>query len=362
LSRLTKAAIAATLVVLAIPVGASAATKTNTAGPPLKKAPPGVPNYADATQFFRSTVTIHAGDSVKWSFAGFHTVYFPKKSGKNVPLIVRDATRTYAGVLDPAGQPFWFNGQQQLIGNPKAVFPAGGKNEDGTKANNSGAPENEKFTYKLKFPKTGTFTYYCTIHPGMKGQVKVVSKKTAIPSAADDKAAVAAQVAATLKELKRNNARKAPSGNVIDAGRDTLNTSLLHFFPDTKTVPVGSTVVFRMPQKTNEIHTVTFGSAAVLGKGGYNEKLTEALLSPLPGTGQNGPPVLGVPGPIAFPSDPGPLSFDGTQHGGFVNSGLLGGSLTPGLPTSTRVTFTQPGTYSFQCLVHPEMRATVTVQ
>jgi plastocyanin len=362
LSHLTKAAIAAAVAVLAIPAGASAATKTLTAGPPLKKPPPGVPNYADATQFFRTTVTIHAGDSVKWNFAGFHTVYFPKKGGKNVPLIVPDATRTYAGVLDPAGQPFWFNGQKQLIANPAAAFPTSGKSYDGTKARNSGAPESEKFSYKLKFPKTGTFTYYCTIHPGMKGQVKVVSKKSAVPSSADDKAAVAAQVAATIKELKRNNRQKAPSGNVIDAGRDTLNTSLLHFFPDTKTVPVGSTIVFRMSTKTNEIHTVTFGSPAVLGKGGYNEQLTQALLSPLPGTGQNGPPVLGVPGPLAFPSDPGPLSFDGTQHGGFVNSGLLGSNLTPGLPTSTRVTFPTAGTYSFQCLVHPEMRATVTVQ
>jgi plastocyanin len=361
LSHLTKAAIAATVAVLAIPAGASAATKTITAGPPLTKAPPGVPQYSDATQFFRSTVTIHAGDTVKWKFAGFHTVYFPKKGGKNAALFVTDPTRTYSDV-DPAGQPFWFNGQKQIIGNPAAVFPAGGKNEDGTKANNSGAPDNDKFTYKLKFPKTGTFTYYCTIHPGMKAKVKVVSKKTDIPSSADDKAAVAAQVAATIKELKRNNARKAPAGNVVDAGRDTLNTSLLHFFPDTKAVPVGSTVEFRMTPKTNEVHTVTFGSAAVLGKGGYNEKLTEALLSPLPGTGQNGPPVLGLPGPVAFPSDPGPLSFDGTQHGGFVNSGLLGGNLTPALPTSTRVTFTTPGTYSYQCLIHPEMRGTITVQ
>ena len=362
MSHLTKAAIAAAVGVLAIPAVASAATKTITAGPPLQKPPPGVPNYADATQFFRTTVTVHAGDSVKWKFAGFHTVYFPKKGGKNVPLIVPDATRTYAGVLDPAGQPFWFNGQKQLIANPAAAFPTSGKSYDGTKARNSGAPETEKFSYTLKFPKTGTFTYYCTIHPGMKGQVKVVSKKSAIPSSADDKAAVATQLAATIKELKRNNRQKAPSGNVIDAGRDTLNTSLLHFFPDTKTVPVGSTIVFRMATKTNEIHTVTFGSPAVLGKGGYNEQLTQALLSPLPGTGQNGPPVLGVPGPLAFPSDPGPLSFDGTQHGGFVNSGLLGSNLTPGLPTSTRVTFPTAGTYSFQCLVHPEMRATVTVQ
>lgn len=362
MSHGAKAAFAAAVVVLAIPAGASAATKTITAGPPLAKAPPGVPQYADATQFFRSTVTIHAGDSVMWKFAGFHSVFFPKKGGKNVPLIVPDPTRKDTGEVDPAGQPFWFNGQPQLIGNPAAAFPTGGKTYTGAKATGSGAPESDKFTYKLKFSKTGTFTYYCTIHPGMKAKVKVVSKSTSVPSAADDKAAVAKQVVKTVAELKRNNRRLPIAGNVIEAGRDTFDTSLLHFFPSRKTVAVGSTVEFRMTPKTNEIHTVTFGSDAVLAKGGYNEQLTKALLSPLPGTGQNGPPVLGVPGAVAFPSDPGPLSFDGTQHGGFVNSGLIGGDLTKPLPESTHVTFTTPGTYSYQCLIHPEMRATITVQ
>jgi plastocyanin len=28
-------------------------------------------------------------------------------------------------------------------------------------------------TYRMTFPKTGTFTYHCTIHPGMNGKVVV---------------------------------------------------------------------------------------------------------------------------------------------------------------------------------------------
>ena len=28
-------------------------------------------------------------------------------------------------------------------------------------------------TYKMTFPKAGTFTYHCTIHPGMNGKVVV---------------------------------------------------------------------------------------------------------------------------------------------------------------------------------------------
>jgi plastocyanin len=360
LSFRSKAAFAVAVAVLAVPASASAATKTIAAGPPLTKPPAGFANVnADGTQFYRETTTIHAGDTVKWKFFGFHSVYFPKKGGKNVPLAIPDATRKYAGEVDPAGQAFWFNGQTQLIGNPAAAFPLGGKSEDGSKATGSGAPTSEKFSYKLKFPKVGTYTYYCTIHPLMKARVKVVPRSARIPSAAADKKAVDKQVASTIAQLKRDLKRSDAPGNVVETGRDTRKTSLLGFYPAKKTVPVGTTVDFQMSAVTNEIHTVSFGSDAVLAKGGFAEKLSKALLSPLPGTGQNGPPVLGFPGAVVFPSDPGPLTFDGTQHGGFVSTGLLGDKP---LSRASKVTFTAPGTYNFMCLVHPEMKGQIVVQ
>jgi plastocyanin len=362
LSHRTKAAVAAVVALLAVPTSASAATKTISAGPPLTKPPAGFANVpADGPQFYRETTTIHAGDTVRWKFFGFHSVYFPKAGGKNIPLAVPDATRKYDGDVDPAGQAFWFNGQTQIIGNPAAAFPLGGKVEDGSKANGSGAPANDpaKFSYKLKFPKVGTYTYYCTIHPLMKARIKVVSKSASVPSAAADKKAAAKQLASTLAGLKRDLKRSDAAGNVVEMGRDTRKTSLLAFYPAKKTVPVGTTVDFHMSAVTNEIHTVTFGSDAVLAKGGFAEKLSQALFSPLPGTGQNGPPVLGFPGAVVFPSDPGPLTFDGTQHGGFVSTGLLGDKP---LSRSSNITFTAPGTYNFICLVHPEMKGQIVVQ
>ena len=352
------AALAAVLSLLAVPAVAGAATKTTYAGPPITKAPPGVPPYADATQFFPRTTTVHVGDSVKWAFRGFHTIYFPKAGGKNAALIIADPARKYNDT-DPAGAPFWFNGQTQLIANPAAAFPLGGRTENGTKATGSGAPQSEKFSYRLKFTKAGSFTYFCTIHPRMKGTVRVVSRSHSVPSAKADKATMAKQLAATLKELKANDKRAAVAGNVIEAGRDTLRTSLLHFFPASKTVPVGSTVDFRMSPHTNEIHTITFGSGAVFAKKGYAEKVSAALLAPLPGTGTHGPPELGMPGPLFFPSDPGALSFDGTQHGGFLNAGLIG---EKPLPHDTKVTFPTAGTYNYMCLIHTEMKGTIVVQ
>ena len=139
----------------------------------------------------------------------------------------------------------------------------------------------------------------------MKATVKVVAKSKSVPSSKADKVAVAKQLASTLVEVKKNNRRANAAGNVVEAGRDTNKTSLLAFFPTTKTVPAGTTVEFQMSSHTNEIHTVTFGSDAVFAKGGYAEKQENALLSPLPGTGTNGPPELGFPGPVVLPERPG---------------------------------------------------------
>jgi plastocyanin len=193
----------------------------------------------------------------------------------------------------------------------------------------------------------------------MKGTVRVLAKSKAVPSAKADKKTVAKQVDSAVAEIIKSDKRADAAGNVIEAGRDTNRTSLLHFFPASKTVPAGSTVDFRMSSHTNEIHTVTFGTDAIFAKKGYAEGLSAALLSPLPGTGKNGPPVLGVPGPLFFPSDPGALAFDGTQHGGFLNAGLIG---EKPLPRDTKVTFPKAGTYSYICLVHPEMKGKIVVQ
>jgi plastocyanin len=117
--------LAAAIAALTIPAGASAATKTVAAGPPLTKTPPGLKNVqADATQFFRQTTTIHAGDTVRWKLFGFHSIYFPAKGAKNAPDVVLDPSRQYAAELDPAGQAFWFGGQTHRIANAVAAFPS----------------------------------------------------------------------------------------------------------------------------------------------------------------------------------------------------------------------------------------------
>jgi plastocyanin len=55
-------------------------------------------------------------------------------------------------------------------------------------------------------------------------------------------------------------------------------------------------------------------------------------------------------------------TITGTNHGnGFLNSGMLDTDPHTPNPSSVRVTFTRPGTYRFECVIHPDMDATVTV-
>jgi plastocyanin len=360
----SSAALVVAIAALAIPASASAATKTVYAGPPLAKPPKGVPQYASANEFFRKNVTIHTGDSVSWRFRGFHNITIPKKGTAPPPLASADPTRKDTGETDPAGAPFWFEGQAQFILDPLSAFPQGGKTYTGNQLVTSGLPagEGEPKPFKVKFTKPGSYTYYCTVHAGMKGKVNVVGRRRAIPTAKADKRAIAAQLARDIAEVKKNDKRADAAGAVVELGRDTSRTALIHIFPTTKTVPVGTAVEFRMSAGTGEIHTASFFAAKDLVKGGYAEKLARSLGAPLPGTGQGGPPVLGFPGAIVYPSQPGELTYDGTQNGGFVSTGILDGDAKSPIPQSRKITFTAPGTFSYICLIHPEMKATLTVQ
>ena len=103
----------------------------------------------------------------------------------------------------------------------------------------------------MKFTKKGAYSYYCTIHPGMKGTVKVVGKGKAIPSNKANAKAAKKEYAKVVKRLKKDGKFAGPSGNAVRAGNDTLTSTILGFFPATKSVPVGTTVTFSMSPMTH---------------------------------------------------------------------------------------------------------------
>ena len=357
MSHRIKAAIAAAFAVLAVPASASAATKTVNMGLPTSAQKQFQSAGADVNDFFPHGTTIHVGDSIKFNPTGFHTVDIPNKGAK--PLGLFAPAGTTAGVLDAAGAPFWFNAQP-LLGFTPALGPPGlfGKKATytGAKRVESGLPFAEKpKAFTVKFTKAGSYTYYCNIHTGMKGTIKVVSKSHSAPSARADLKTLKAQEASTLKTAKALTKTTVAPGTVSVGASGKGGVESFAMFPATQTVAAGTTVTFSMSAKSYDVHTATFGP-------GDPEKEPTSYLGDLEKRFQNDQVA---PSQAVYPSDPpGTLAaLSPTLHGnGFWNSGVLDTAKATPLPTSNAVTFTTPGTYNFYCLIHPFMHGTVVVQ
>jgi plastocyanin len=329
---------------------AAAKTYNLTAGPVSR--PPG--KQLDADAFFSKTITIHRGDTVNWAIHGFHNVAFPGKGKQPPPAVLADAAHPVSGALDPAGDPFWFNGKvPRLQVNPRVQLPVGGHTYTGSNYVNSGLPSDpgKPFAYKLTFTKTGSFRYFCIIHPGMDGTVKVVAPGKRAQTPAQVHAAALAQQARVFKQAALLGKVKPADGHVR-IGNDSNGVTWLRFFPQNTTVKVGQTVSFDMHAR-DEIHTVTFGPESFTL--GLENSFTQ--VTPQPG----GPPTVNFDPVSAYPSDPGPLPpYDGKNHKiGFENSGIL--SNTGPQPSSAAFTFTKPGTYRYECVIHQGMDGTITV-
>lgn len=322
---------------------------TGTAATPVQ-AGDFAPPTTGINAFLPNRVTVRQGDQVTYAFRGFHNVTFPKRGTRLTGLVVPTQTPAPA-TPDPAGQPYWWAGIPQFAFNPQAFAPSGGTVVTGQRLVGSGIPGGRNPRFTVRFPRTGSFPYFCTIHPGMKGTVRVVPRSASANRLALAAARTAKQQRAQLLAEGRRQVRKASrikSSNRVSVGFGTAAVHLFSFFPARTSVPAGSTVNFQMAGR-REVHTVTFGPKDHL------EKVGRATFE-RPG------PVINPEG--FFPSDPPPsqpVPVTATSHGnGFVHSGIM---TSPGIPGAKtfRVRFDQPGTYQYICLVHPEMRGRVTV-
>src|SRR3954465_9288935 len=303
--------------VLAIPTVAAPAQKDVSLGPARAAQKALQPTVSDVNDFFPHEVRIHVGDKVRFVPNNFHTVDLPGRRTRKLPLITPVAQKI-AGAVDAAGAPFWFNGQNQLGFNRQLLRSAFGKsrNYDGSKGVLSGLPISEKpKPMTVKFNKTGTFRYFCDVHPGMSGIVRVVSSSSTVPSAAQDRRTLRRQAASTLATAKAVAKTPAPGNNTADIGADGKgNVSFFAFIPSALTVPNGTTVTFRMNART-EIHTATIGPGDPI-------KEPQSYLGQI--AAGFGRPVTDPRG--TYPSDPpGSLAaLTPVFHGnGFWNSGAL---------------------------------------
>jgi len=203
----------------------------------------------------------------------------------------------------------------------------------------------------VRFTKTGSFTYFCNIHPGMKGTVNVIGGKP--PSAKADAKAVKTQIKGAVKDAQRLQQALVHGNQVLLGNSSRSGVEVLEMFPASMNVAVGTTLTFSISRWSLAAHTATAGPG---------DPLTEpdSFLGKISNSIRNLPPFdqAGV-----YPSDPrgAPALLTPNLHGnGFWNSGFMDTTTATPLPKSSQVRVVAPGTYTFFCLLHPFMQVTVT--
>jgi plastocyanin len=322
------------------------------AGPPAK-----TPNaHLTMDGFYPTHLKVRVGTTVSWAINGFHTISFLPKGMKAPALIVPDPATPVSGQLDAAGTSFWFNGRPGITINGTVALPAGNpKAFDGRSFLNSGVPNPSATSsppFQVTFTKVGVFKYQCLVHPGMTGQVTVVPATATVPSAAVNAGRARTQYRADVK-LANTLAKVRVAPDTVLAGHDTGRVAWLRFFPSTLTVKAGTAVTFKS-NSAHEPHTITIGPDAYTGA--IETNFVTVAPNPM------GPPTFKVSPLAAYPSDPPPLpTFTGANHGnGFENGGIIQLGAPPN-PTSVTVTFSKPGTYHYECVIHQGMDGTIVV-
>jgi plastocyanin len=349
--------VAATMGLMALfPAVTQAATRSVSMGTPAANQPAFQATGSDVNDFFPHGVTIHVGDRIKFVPSGFHTVEIPAKGSDPAAFVVPDGKKV-AGVKDAAQAPFWFNGLDEMGLNPVMFTGLYGKKVTlkAAKGLQSGLPlaPNPK-PVTVKFTKAGKVTYYCTLHPGMKGTVRVKKRGTRIPTLKQHRKAVRRQVKRDLKIAKGLAKRVVPAGTVDLGVAGRHGVEYFGMLPGTINVNRGTTLRFRMTQGSYEAHTATFGPGnPETEPTSYLGVLTKSFESPV------------IDARALYPSErPGtPASLTKTLHGnGFWNSGVLDSTAASVPPDANSVKFDTAGSYTYYCLIHPFMKGTVVVK
>jgi plastocyanin len=344
---------------LALPGVAEAKTKSVNMGipPSSNKAFEKLKLPLDVNDFFPHGITINKGDKIRFLPVGFHSFDLPARGGDMLPLITPTGQKV-SGVNDAANSPFWFNGQDQ-VGFNQALLPPGtfGKklSYNGSKRAASGLPLAEKLKpVTVTFKKKGRFTYYCNIHAGMKGTVRVKAKGAKVPSARADKKALKRQVATAIKTAKTLPKATAPANTINVGAAGKHGEELFAFVPSAVTVSPGTTIRFRMHPASYDVHTATTGP-------GNPETEPNSYLGQIAASFQS--PVFDPRAVYPSEQPPNLATLTKASHGnGFWNSAVMDTDAGTPLPANNSVRFGQPGTYDFYCMIHPFMKATVTVQ
>ena len=133
--------------------------------------------------FGPDTLSVKVGDTVTWTILGPHSVTFGATEAQRTLLtkapdgsvhISQEAASPAGGAGQPQGPPP--EGSSDPNAPPPPPTPIDGGSYDGTGLHSSGVVLSfppQLFSYSLKFTKAGSFQYFCTVHPDMKGTINV---------------------------------------------------------------------------------------------------------------------------------------------------------------------------------------------
>jgi plastocyanin len=346
--------------------GSAPAGVVVSAGPLLKAPPPGVSRQADALAFFPRGATVVAGQSVTFVIAGFHTVTFGNP--RSFPFVVPFPHGKQPAQKDAAGAPMWWSGTAPLLSvNPRAVPQLGGGIiSSPSQVRSSGllrllaAGNKQPKPYVMTFARPGLYHFFCIVHPGMRGAIRVLPRTAAAPPPDQAAARGQAQLTRMIGDIKGIQSTNPTEKLAVWVGSGKLNgASVTSFFPNRLVVKRGETVKFESHDAL-DIHTVTFGPKAYVGqieKAFISRKLAFNPFAVFPSDPPTPTQLIQPPPP------PAPAVYDGANHGnGYLNAGIVYPYASPQRPHLFRVTFTRPGIYHYECVIHPNMDGTIVVK
>lgn len=358
--------------------------------------------------YFPNTVSIHPGDSVTFRLPHFsgepHTVTVGtlvdaavsrlRALGPQASLAAQESSPEMQAMVDvfphsiqgppdanqSAAQPCYLDSGLPPL-SLKGGAPACPKRAEpeftGTQSfHNSGVLMEDGASYTLPTSRSirpGTYSVMCLVHrSAMTAQIQVVDGSQPASTPADVTSRGRQQLGRLVDALtpiaaaaQNATAETALSGagdpsitHALVADPAAVNAIVADFGPRTLSIPVGGSVTW----KNFYFHNIAFG-AADSDVGLLSRAADGSIhLSPKAGApaGFTVPPRAGINNPPPDTVEPILVdlgSWDGT---GARNTGILQ-SLPPQDIVSLRLTFTRAGTFSYRCLIHPDMKGEVKV-
>jgi plastocyanin len=353
-------------------------------------APPGVqPKVFEYTDFFTRSIKVHQGDTVDFRFAvPDHLIQLaPNEAAARqaLPLFTPDEVTAVEGNALGSGGPKIVLGPAVFLGFGGPGPTCGQTPGAGACSFNGSTPSDPGFATSPSSPDwfvqidaaPGSYTYFCHLHPGMRGTLRVVSGNADIQSQNQIDRMAAAQfrraqreAVALYDEANQVEAEQHDSGPTVYnvhvgvTSRDR-HIAIHDMLPSNLSLKPGDMVRYKW--QTNVIHTVEFAPVIPFGAdcGTSYAQLTDPNALPTCTSGAleiNEPSAIA---PFEVIGDPG-SQVSGALLADTTDSGVLVGSSYAqyygGLGSDHwSVKAGALGAHQYFCAIHDWMTGTITV-